>query len=267
MHGHPTRGVLPRHVVLGIALGVMGVLFAAHAHAQQNPDVKACAEKQGDEAIVACTRAIESKDPKIRLDHVYFNRAVEWSGQGKHDFAILDYGRALKINPKYAEAYNYRGNAYRRKSEWKLALADYNEAIKVNPKEGRYYRNRANTHRDLRDYSSALADYNEASRLDPKDAGAIDGAAWVLATAPDAKLRDAKRAIALATKACEMTQWKKGSYVDTLAAAYAEDGNFAEAVRRQEQALADAEFEKSEGTSARARLKAYRERRPIRLKM
>ena len=48
--------------------------------------------------------------------------------------------------------------------------------------------------------------------------------AWHLCTAPDEKARDGKRAVEAATKACELTEYKNGGYLDTLAAAYAEVG-------------------------------------------
>jgi hypothetical protein len=53
-------------------------------------------------------------------------------------------------------------------------------------------------------------------------------------------------------RACELTQWKNGSYVDTLAAAFAEAGDFAEAVRREQQALANPEFEQAVRRQKRA---------------
>ena len=257
---------MTRDIGTSLAIVVMGLVPTVHAHAQGTADAKTCAEKKGDEAILACSRAIDSKDPKVKLDEAYFNRGVEWAAQGKHDNAIVDYTNAIKLNPQYREAFNNRGNAYRRKNELDRALADYNEAIRLNPKRGMYYRNRGNVLSDQRDYAHALADYTEAIKIDANDASANDSAAWIMATAPDARLRDGKRALTLAMKACELTQWKNGSYVDTLAAAHAEDGNYAEAVRRQEQALADIGFEKSDGKNARTRLKLYKSGKPVRLK-
>ena len=243
-----------------------GLLFATQVFAQISPDVKACEEKKGDEAIAACTRAIETSPNKKNIASVYFNRAVEWAAKKDYDRAIADYAEAIAINPQYREAFNNRGNAHRNKRDYDLAIADYDAAIRINPKRGLYHRNRGNVLMDKRDYEKALASFNEAIRLDPNDADANDSAAWLMASAPDAKLRNGKRAVELAQKACELTQWKNGSYVDTLAAAFAEAGDYAEAVRREQQALANPEFEQSEGKNARNRLAQYKAGKPNRLR-
>lgn len=259
-----TKGGI-RRVAEIIAASVAGLLFAAGAHAQ-SADVKACADLKGDEAIAACTRAIDAGPKNKALAGVYFNRAVELNAKKDLDRAIADYSEAIKLNPNYREAFNNRGNAWRAKKEFDNAIADYEAAIRIAPKRGLYHRNRGNVLMDKRDYEPALASFNEAIKIDANDADAADSAAWVMATAPDAKLRNGKRAVELATKACELTQWKNGSYVDTLAAAYAEAGDFAEAVRRQQQALANPEFDQSEGKNARNRLALYKAGKPNRLR-
>ncbi|MEQ1775521.1 MAG: tetratricopeptide repeat protein [Burkholderiales bacterium] len=247
------------------AVLVLSALGAAQVFAQ-SADVKECGEKKGDEAIDACTRAINAGPRNKALAGIYFNRAIEWNAKKDFDRAIADYTEAIKINADYREAFNNRGNAHRNKKDYDRAIEDYEQAIRIAPKRGLYHRNRGNVLMDKRDYEKALASFNEAIKLDANDADASDSAAWLMATAPDAKLRNGKRAVELAQKACELTQWKNGSYVDTLAAAFAEAGDFAEAVRREQQALANPEFEQSEGKNARARLAMYKAGKPNRLR-
>ena len=86
--------------------------------------------------------------------------------------------------------------------------------------------------------------------------------AWVLATSPVDKLRDGKRAVELAKQAVELTGGKQAEFHDTLAAAYAEAGQFDEAVRSQERALEDARYAAVEGGGARQRLELYRSKKP-----
>jgi hypothetical protein len=102
--------------------------------------------------------------------------------------------------------------------------------------------------------------YNEAIRLDPKDADAHDSLARLLATCPDEKHRDGKKAVEHATKACELTDQKDHYYIETLAAAYAEAGDFGEAVKWQEKASSMCSEDEKE--DFKARLDLYKSGKP-----
>ncbi|UCG58872.1 MAG: protein kinase, partial [Phycisphaerales bacterium] len=61
---------------------------------------------------------------------------------------------------------------------------------------------------------------------DPNDGGAHNNLAWLYAANPQAEFRDGAKAVEHATKACELTNWKNPNWIDTLAGAYAEKGDF-----------------------------------------
>jgi serine/threonine protein kinase/tetratricopeptide (TPR) repeat protein len=77
-----------------------------------------------------------------------------------------------------------------------------------------------------------IAAYEEVIRMDKNDIWPHNNLAWYLATGPDG-VRDGRRAVKLATRACELSEWKEHTCVATLAAAYAEAGDFAKAVTYQ----------------------------------
>jgi tetratricopeptide (TPR) repeat protein len=79
-------------------------------------------------------------------------------------------------------------------------------------------------------YAEAEEAYLGVIKAQPTFVPAYDSLARLLATCPDDKSRDGKRAVEYATTACERTGWKDPSCLDTVAAAYAEAGQFEEAV-------------------------------------
>ena len=78
-------------------------------------------------------------------------------------------------------------------------------------------------------------------------------------------LRDGKKAVELAIEACELTRWKEAYCLETLAAAYAETGDFASAVKWQTKAI-ELEADAKEKDEYQARLKLYQEKKPFREK-
>jgi Flp pilus assembly protein TadD len=109
-----------------------------------------------------------------------------------------------------------------------------------------------------KEYDRAITDFKEAIRLDAKDARGYNGLACLLATCPDEKYRDGLKAVASAKVACELSEWKNAAFLDTLAAAYAEAGQFEEAVRYQIRVIEDTAFQKDDG--ARKRLDLYKKK-------
>ncbi len=84
-----------------------------------------------------------------------------------------------------------------------------------------------------------------------------------MAACPEAKFRDGKKAIQLSTLACELTRWKNPVVLDTLAAAQAEAGDFAAAVKWQLSAIERLPDERQK-TDYRSRLALYQAKQPYR---
>lgn len=213
-------------------------------------------------------KAIEDYNEAIRLEPRYVNalygRGAAWHAKKDYDKAIKDFDAAISVDPKHLAAINDRGLAWVAMKEYAKGILDYDQALRLNPKNSVTLINRAVALKAIKQYGKAIADYEQSIRLDPKHARALSNLGWILATCPEESLRNGKRAVELATKACQLTKFKEPNYLDALAAACAEAGDFAQAIRYEKQALESSRFARQYGGAARQRLKSYEEMKPHR---
>jgi tetratricopeptide (TPR) repeat protein/Txe/YoeB family toxin of Txe-Axe toxin-antitoxin module len=91
---------------------------------------------------------------------------------GNKKGAIDDYTKAININPNDTETYYYRGNAYKQIGQKQKAIDDYTQALKLNPNDANGYYKRGATRVNLGDNKGAIDDYTQAIKLDTNDANA-----------------------------------------------------------------------------------------------
>jgi tetratricopeptide (TPR) repeat protein len=215
-------------------------------------------KKEYDKSLADLNEAIRL-DPQIRWP--YHVRGWIWYRKKDYDKALADYEQALRIDPKEAVFYRDRGNVAFARKQYDKALADYSEAIEHNPKYYVPFLQRGKTWVIKKQYAKALADFNEVVRLDPKGSYGHTALAWFLATCPDAKYRDGRKAVQAAEHACKVT--KGPEEFATLAAAFAETGAFDRAVAWQTRAIELAPAERKSDFEKRLELykngRAYRQ--------
>jgi tetratricopeptide (TPR) repeat protein len=160
---------------------------------------------------------------------------------GRLDAALVQLRRALELDPRYAPAHYDLGLVLSQRGDAQGAIREWRSALDLDPKY-------APAHVSLGDAldaqgrtAEALAHWRAGLQLQPNDPPALRRVAWVLATSPDAALRDGAEAAAFAVRALELTGRKDARALDALAAAYAEKGQFANAALTARRAQAGAE--------------------------
>ncbi len=209
-----------------------------------------------------------------------FNRALAYESTREYDKAIADYTKAIEDDTDFSKIVNgknqclamthhYRGRAY----QWYMhdnakAVADFTEALRLDPKIEMVHYRRGRAYNALKEYAKAAADFTVALEHDPDYPNLLSAYAWQLATCPDAKFRDGKKALELARKANEEFKWEVADQVETLAAANAESGQYEEAIKWQKKAIelfaAKAKAHPEDDKAMRQRLKQYEARKPYR---
>jgi tetratricopeptide (TPR) repeat protein len=127
------------------------------------------------------------------------------------------------------------------------------------------YRTRADALLSVGKHAEAIEDYTKGLKLKPDDDGILNNLAWVLATSPFDHLRDARRSIELAKKACEETNYEMPHILSTLAAGYAEAGEFETAIKWSTMAVEKGKTElKNQIEQLEQELESYKSRKPWR---
>ena len=186
--------------------------------------------------------------------------------KGQIEEAMVHFQNALRINPNLASVHSSLGVALLETGRPEESLAHLQTAVALDPHDGDAHYNMGNTLMEIGQASEALAHFNTALQINPDDTQALNNMAWMLATWPDAMIRDGTKAVALAERAVLLTDNKEPRTIATLAAALAETARFPEAAQTAERA---AQLARDQGNlaladSIRARAELYRANLPSR---
>lgn len=264
------------HNNLGKALVQKGRIAEAMDHFQtalrvspEDPDTEsnigAASLQQGDadEAISHLRRAVE-KWPRHAQGHINLGNALLQNRE--IDAAIAEYEKTLALPFDHAESHYSIGTALRQKGDVEEAIVHYRKALELRPDYANAHNNLGNALRQQGRTEEAVHEYEAALKSEPDSILAGNNLAWILATSPNASVRDGAKAVQLAQRANRLSGGSDPIILHTLAAAYAENRQFSEAVNAAQRALelADANGVASLAESLRSKLALYQAETPYR---
>ena len=247
------------HNNLGKALVQKGRIAEAMDHFQtalrispNDPDAEsnigAALLQQGDaEEAISYLRQAVKKFPRLAQARINLGNALLQSAQT--EAAIEEYRKTLELPFDHAETHYSIASAYRQKGDIAAAIIHYRKAIELRPDYANAHNNLANALRQQGLIDEAVREYEAALRSDPESVLAANNLAWLLATSSNPAVRDGARAVQLAEQANRLSGGNDPIILHTLAAAYAENRQFSEAVEVAQRAL---EIAKANGVGSLA---------------
>jgi len=264
------------HTNLALALLQKGKIDDAIAHyrsalqmqpdswdAEYNLGTALLGKAQVDEAILHCERAVAMRptdpDAQVALGDALFQK-------GRIDDAIAHYQTAMTVRPDHFLARYRLGNALLEKGELDSAIQVCRTALMIRPADADCHTTLAIALEEKGEPAEAIQHYEKALELAPRSVSALTNFAWLLATSQDASVRNGRKAIELSSEADQLVGGTSTLVLSTLAAAYAENGEFAKATRtaRSAMQLARMHGEDSLATNLDQQIALYRLGMPYR---
>jgi protein O-mannosyl-transferase len=228
------------HNNLGIVLFQKGDIDDAIAHyrttlemepdfwdAEYNLGIALLSKGQVDDAITHCSNAVRiapnDPDALVALGNALLQK-------GRIDDAIVYYQKALSIRPDYFLARHGLGHAFLEKGEIDAAISHCRAALLIQPENADAHTNLAIALDEKGQPMEAIQHYQKALEIFPQSVSALNNLAWLLATCSNASFRNGTKAIELAGQANQLSGGTNTLVLRTLAAAYAESGQFEKAI-------------------------------------
>jgi len=187
-----------------------------------------------EEALADVEVVLEKQSGLIAAHRI---RAEVLAAMNRLQEAIEEMERISEAMPNQPELKMQLALYYLVSGQPRRAIAAYSSVLERESDNFLALRSRGDAYLNIGEHAEAIADFERALKLEAKDPALLNNFAWVLATSPDDKIRNGQRAVELATKACELTHYKKPHILSTLAASFAESGDFKTAIKWSQQAV------------------------------
>lgn len=212
--------------------------------------------------------AIDHFQQALRIDQDY---AVCWASlgaalqqQGQMDEAITQFQKALAIDPTLLQANVGLGELLLDKRRARESIVYFNAVLASQPGDAKARFNLGMALMQVGEIRDAIAQWRKARELAPSNPSAANQLSWVLATSPDASIRNGPEALELAALAVKLSSGHDPALLDTLAAAQAECGRFPEAQETIRRALDLARGDAALAADLQRRLALYAAQSPYR---
>ncbi len=205
------------------------------ASASDHRDLGTLLKRQSklDEALIEYAKALKLSPADWGI---WDDRGMVYVAQGQPEKAIADFTQSIAIHSEAWWVWQHRGLSYRALGQWEEALADFSKVIELAPEDAEIWRVRGEVRGHLNQWKGALADREHVLELTPESDSACTELAWILATCPELKLRNPRRALELAKKAVELAP-KNGTNRIVLGIGHYRAGDWKPALEALETAL------------------------------
>jgi Flp pilus assembly protein TadD len=190
-----------------------------------------------DEAIEQYRRSL-ALNPSSPSTH--YNLGIAYSARGRRAEARAEFEAALRLDPDYAQAHNNLGAILFLAGDVNEAAVHYRRALVLRPDNVEAHANLGALLSATGHPADAIVEFRRAIALQPDAPMALCGLSWILATAPDPRLRNGDEAVTFAERALALTSPDDLTALDAAAAAYAEVGRFDEAAAAADRAASRA---------------------------
>jgi Tfp pilus assembly protein PilF len=204
-----------------------------YAQAHNNLGIVLFQKGQVDEAMAHFQKALAIQPNNAEIYNNFGNALL---GKGEAAGAIRCFQKAVEIAPDFAGAQENLGLILFQKGQVDEAIVHYQKAVALQPVNAEFQYNLGYALFLKGETRGAIAHYQRSLELQPQNAIAGKNLAWILATCPEASVRNGPKAVELAEQAARLSGGTNSIFIGTLAAAYAEAGRFSEAVEMAQRA-------------------------------
>src|SRR5205814_6749363 len=177
------------------------------------------------------------------------NLGIIFLDKGQLDDAISKLQAAIDLRPENAPAHDNLAKALLKKGQMTEAMVHYRKFLELEPANVEARNTLGTALIQQGRVREAIDQWQESMAIQPENGNAASNLAWVFATCPDDSIRDGARAVELAEKAMRLSGGKIPMVFRVLAAAYAEDGRFSQAIKTAQHG---ADLANSQGNSGLA---------------